>query len=92
MCSTSIEQARSFSSNVCVVLPRRPFTMIYSLEVRDFLEVFLRQPDLTGAKGIGDWLESMHYKSVDDTHFVEPEFFGEVMVYCEKYCAEPIST
>lgn len=91
MCSTNPSQAYTYGANVRIIKPERPYKLISSPEVDDFLEITRSVRDATCRAEIEAWLESRHYYCVDTVEDLRDDALVEVMVYCKFFtvCQAP---
>lgn len=61
------------------------YSIIFSENVYDFLEVTEHIKDTSNSEEIIQWLEKQSYKKVYSIEEIPQDFRGEVMLYCEEY-------
>lgn len=90
ICTTDYSQACSYGY-VYRIIPQGPYKIVYSPNVKDFCEygIALSSPDDLEEDRVLDWLENSGYVVEDDFSKIKADFRGEVMVWCEKFNAEP---
>jgi len=66
------------------------YSLIFSLEVYDFLSITEEVIDLSKQENILEWLESKNYQKVNCIDAIPKDFNGEIMLFCEKYMAKNI--
>lgn len=86
ICSTDLAQAQQYgvSGTVAEIIPLGDFFLIYSAEVRDFLDVMVDLTDVS-ANAVSTWLESKAYRCVNSCNSLSQGFRGEVLVSCSHY-------
>jgi len=89
-CSTCIEQAKEYQDNdgslLDVTVPDGSlFTLIFSLNVNDFIEIEADIIDVKNNRQITDWLGSRGYQCVNKIEELPEGFEGEVMLHCNEY-------
>jgi hypothetical protein len=89
MCSTDQIQAASFAvqRTPAVITPIGSYSIIYSQQVRDFIQICHESAGYS-EEYFHRWLRDQHYLMVDSTDKIEFDFFGEVMVSCQRYHIE----
>ncbi|WP_236179222.1 hypothetical protein [Pseudomonas mosselii] len=86
ICTTDLSQAFSYGITYQIT-PEPPSPIVYSTSVRDFLEHQI-DLDILTEESIREWLDKMNFKLVHNTSEIDQNFFGEVMVFCEKFRAD----
>ena len=86
ICSTDLVQAQQYgdSGTVAEITPLQEFSLIYSTQVRDFLDVMVELSNIS-ASSVATWLESKAYRCVNSCSMLPQGFRGEVLVSCSRY-------
>ena len=85
-CTPDIEQAKEYGKPYEVSIPQGlDVKLIFSIDVKDFIEIERDICDVNCKEEIINWLESKSYSMVSNGLKLPVDFDGEVMLYCEKY-------
>lgn len=82
ICSTDIEQARSYGNYTYEIIPLGVSEFLYSKSVKDFLE---HQLDIEHPKEINQWITDKNYQKCKYICEIHENFKGEVMVNCSYF-------
>jgi len=85
-CTPDIEQAAEYGKPYEVSIPQAlGVKLIFSIDVKDFIEIERDICDVNCKEEIINWLENKSYSMVTSSLKLPIDFDGEVMLYCEKY-------
>lgn len=86
ICSTDLAQARQYgvSGTIGEIVPIGSFSVIFSTDLRDFLNSVFELADIT-ERSVSDWLESKRYQCIESLDGIPQWFRGEVMLSCDSY-------
>jgi hypothetical protein len=85
-CTPDIEQAKEYGQPYNVSVPSElDYKLIFSADVKDFIEIEADICDVNCTDEIIKWLESKSYTVVTSFRELPTDFDGEVMLYCERY-------
>ncbi|MUI54415.1 hypothetical protein [Aliivibrio fischeri] len=85
-CTPDIEQAKEYGEPYIITVPdKSDYKLIFSVDVKDFLEIEADINDVNCKDEIIAWLENKSYAMVTSFCKLPVNFDGEVMLYCEKY-------
>jgi hypothetical protein len=92
-CSTDIAQAKEYCGVQGVLLKVTvpeglSYSIVYSEDVHDFIEIEIGIKDVNDDEQIINWLESKHYKIVSSVEELPKNFHGEIMLYSKVYQCE----
>ncbi len=85
MCSTDIEQAKSYSPYIYDLRPHDPSTLIYSPYVRDFIEIYLQVEQEVSEKTVWSVLQEAGFRAVSRIDDISADHSGEVMLCCKTF-------
>ncbi|EPO0026893.1 hypothetical protein ACT5DM_004541 [Vibrio alginolyticus] len=85
-CTPDIEQAKEYGTPYVVTVPTgTDYKLIFSVKVKDFIEIEADISDVNSTSQILDWLENKSYSMVTDFKALPSDFEGEVMLHCTHY-------
>ncbi|MCM5704561.1 hypothetical protein [Larsenimonas salina] len=89
ICSTDIKQAKSYVRSggiLANIVPLGDPVIIYSSDVQDFLDVTCSiEGGVISRESVFSSLNKKFYKSVSNYRDIDPNFKGEVLVYCKEF-------
>jgi len=83
-CTPDIQQAKEYG-RAYEISVQGSMKLIYSVLVRDFIEIDEDLQDYDDLNQIIDWLESKSYVMATSFNQLPKDFNGEIMLYCEEY-------
>ncbi|OBU41670.1 hypothetical protein CTM76_17015 [Photobacterium phosphoreum] len=85
-CTPDIEQAKEYGQPYKITVPQHlNYKLIYSIDVKDFIEIEADINDLYDTEKILNWLESKSYVVVYSFSHLPENLDVEVMLFCEQY-------
>ena len=85
-CTPDIDQAREYGTPYVVTVPKETdYKLIFSVNVKDFIEIEAAISSVNSNDEIVRWLEGQSYSMVTSFQELPTELDGEVMLYCAHY-------